>query len=86
MGPNNEGDPDPFIFKTGPPISVGDKVKGGTVETEFKKCPGAHLSLLYLLLFSEKRPLAGFTFELFATFSQIIHPFQDFGIRSLVTV
>lgn len=30
--------------------------------------------------------MLAFTFELFTTFSQVIHPFQDFRIRCLVTM
>lgn len=74
-----------LLFQDGTSSLGGDKAKEGIGGKE-SETPWNTLSLFQLLLFSEKRPLAGFTFELFTTFSQIIHPFQDFRIRSLVTM
>lgn len=62
------------------------KVKESTGGKKIKNFSENIIIILAAFFFSEKRTLADFTFELFTTFSQIIHPFQDFRIWSLVTM
>lgn len=84
MEPNNEVGPGRFISRWGLQSRGRQGERGHWWERIRNTLE--HIIIILAASFLSKEPLAGFTFELFTTFSQIIHPFQDFRIRSLVTM
>lgn len=85
MGPNNERDPEPFVSKWSLQSRWEMRFKRAQVEKN-RKCLGANYLYFYCFLSGKRDSWLALTFKLFTTFSQIIHPFQDFRIRSLVTM